>query len=322
MYKKVLTSAIGLLLSTQVMAQTYQFEGNVNYADYQADFIDSYDAASVSGVYYFSPVQTDNRPLQEAAYLGRNSSLGVAFMHAKSASSYTDEFEDVRWEDEYESTYSAAAIAAETYFINDIVYVGAMVSRDKTKETETEIEYSFNVPGDDPVEVDREVSRYEDTENDWRLNLGAAPVNGFLIWTEIEKDVSLSDSRNLNAKYVKAFDGSAFNIQGGIGINATPAVFAASAFYPNSVKISFSGIDEDVDLTSVYVMGDYYFNNALSLGAGISQINDDDDNDADEYMIRGKIFFTDNISMQAQHSRFEDEYVDIDIYSIGASVRF
>jgi len=315
MYKTTLGSVIGLLLSAQVMADSYRFEGSVNYVKPEIETAETdvdMDLLSATGTFYLSSV-SNTGPLQEAAFLQRSSALSLAYWYYKVDvnGGYVDE--DFFLSYTSESKFSALAIAAESYLLNDFVYVGLNLAYAKTEETDREV-YGFI---DDPDSYVTEATDDEDSENDWRLNLGLAPATGLLIWSEIEKDVDRADTQNLNVKYVKELGDRAFNLEAGIGVNAIVSVFRAQAIYPDTIKSSFVGIDdEDADVNSIYLLGDYYFDRSFSLGAGLSHMDNDEVDD--EYMLRAKKFFGDSLSLEAQAVQSDWQ----DSYSIGASIRF
>jgi hypothetical protein len=309
MYKKVLSSAIGLLVSTQVMAQSYQFEGNAGYTIVNPvgayeDSIKDYHLASLNGTYYFTPVKTENHPLQEAAFLEKNSSLSLAYQNSQ----YTTQYSYLDVDAKSSSTYSAFILNAETYLLNDFISLSGLIAEDKS-EDKTTIKTNGNTPY---------TTKDKESDEFWRLNLGIAPLKNLLVWSEFEKDIDVSQSWNLNAKYVMEFSNKALNLQGGFGHNAITTLLFANN-YPTTMKLNFSGFDSDDEssLNSIYLLGDYYFDKSLSVGLGASHM-DDDETFSDTYMIRTKKFFTDRFSVQVQYGT-SDVY---DTYSVVASMRF
>jgi hypothetical protein len=72
---KLLFASIVLVSSCFAIADTYQAEVGANAARWDLDGINSsVNSYGVNGKYYFNAVKTDNLPLAEAAYLGKNSS--------------------------------------------------------------------------------------------------------------------------------------------------------------------------------------------------------------------------------------------------------
>lgn len=76
---KLLVAALSVAASGFAIADTYQAEVGANAARWVSDGINSslnnYEA---DGKYYFNLVKTDNLPLAEAAYLGKNSNVFLA----------------------------------------------------------------------------------------------------------------------------------------------------------------------------------------------------------------------------------------------------
>ncbi len=68
-FSKTLLSTAVLLTSSLAMANTYNGEVSLEYADFDNDLT----AISLQGVYHFTPVDTANKPLAEAAFLERRS---------------------------------------------------------------------------------------------------------------------------------------------------------------------------------------------------------------------------------------------------------
>lgn len=311
MDKKILSSVICFALSSHAMAESYQFEVNAGYV-HTKDTDSSGDkshTAAIAGVYYFSPVKTDNHPLQEAAFLEKNGSLSLSYSSTKDSSDsyYEDSFFVVESHDN--SKYSAAVLAVESYFFDDFLYVGGLISESKSEVTNNSTfvyKTNTNYNSTDKYQTD-------DTDNAWRVNLGIAPINNLLVWSEFQKDIDVNESWNINAKYVMEFDGSALNLQAGYGYNSF-AFLSSSAIYPNNIQLNFAGV-EDWKIKSGYIVGDYYFDNTLSLGLGVNHDNFIKD---EIYMVRAKKFFTDSFSVQAAY--IKDIYEDN--YSIGVSMRF
>lgn len=67
-----------VLIATSLSASVnaYQFEASAGYSDY---YDKTLTETELHGAYYFSQVGTDNKPLAEAAFLGRNSSINLTY---------------------------------------------------------------------------------------------------------------------------------------------------------------------------------------------------------------------------------------------------
>lgn len=66
-------------------ADEYRVELDLTYdhIDFDQPLIPNGDALGVAGTYYFSPVVTDDRPLAEAAFLGRSSFVGAGAVRSE-----------------------------------------------------------------------------------------------------------------------------------------------------------------------------------------------------------------------------------------------
>lgn len=299
---------------------SYQFTANL---DLQHSQIDSSkynnesdrDRVQVSGTYYFAPVKTAGHPIAEAAFLGRNSSLSLALTRDEN-----DENERVDYSFGYEKTnYNSketeAIVGGETYVFDNFLYLAGYVVDTAAKD---KVSYTYT-PSSNLQSIYTDSYSYEDSDNLIHMNLGLAPAPGLLIWSEFDENSDDYSGRNLNAKYVMEFGGSALNIQGGVGKNSATSLFATS-LTPDAVRLNFISID--YDLTSAYILSDFYFTDSLSLGVGASHINIDNLRSAydfdDVYMIRGQVFIADQVSIRASILKDDAE----DSFHLGASVNF
>lgn len=316
MYKTLLASAIGLVLSATTMANSYQLEGTASYISTKYDDEDGEedDSLLAGGTYYFSPVKTDNHPLREAAFLGKNSSASLTYISTKSTDDDSYTFGGYRYTTSDTGKISAILFGAETYLFNGLIYLGGSASHTELKNTYTVEWLNTNNPSTNG----KNSVTNEESADQWRLNAGISPTHGLLIWSEFAKSVHVNHSWNLNAKYVQEFNGSALSLQGGIAQNAF-AFLETGSVYPTNLKFNFSGYDnEGFDLTSAYAIADYYFDSTFSLGLGGNYYDAKDADLDSSYMIRGQKFFTDSFSVMAQYTINEED----DTYSIGASLRF
>lgn len=263
-------AATGLLMAPFALAATYQSEISAAYAD-----IDTNDdpeegyLVGLDGTYYFSPVDTSNHPLAEAAFIEKASNLYI------NLSNY--EFK----EDGDRLDIYRRSIGVDFYIPNTFFYLGAGVNEIKSK-------YTW------PAGEGTESSKWDSA---WFVKTGIAPVTGLLVWTEFTEDVDVSDEWNINGKYVIPLSGEqALNIE---------------ASYEKS-DIAYA---EDTITGTI----DYYLDRNLSVGAGFvnASYNSDEDSTTD-YFVRGRNFFSDNISAELT-------YIDGDYESslmLGGTIRF
>src|SRR5690554_1501022 len=68
-----------------VMAQNYQSEINLDYIHFDKDKGGSDNAYNLNAKVYFESVSTANRPLAEAAFLGRNGAVNLDYVYQNHA---------------------------------------------------------------------------------------------------------------------------------------------------------------------------------------------------------------------------------------------
>lgn len=138
-----------------------------------------------------------------------------------------------------------------------------------------------------------------DWESQWHIKAGVTPIDGLLVWSEFYEDVDVADAWNINAKYVMP-----------LGVNG------------QWLNLEASYIDSDIEeAKTLDIAADYYLDNHLSVGGGLTHYaydDDDFDTNENEYFIRANQYFTDSFAANLS-------YVDGDYesrWTIGASLRF
>lgn len=191
---KLLPSIIavaGFLTAPFALAATYQSEISAAYADIDVsnDSEEGY-FVGLEGTYYFSPVDTKNHPLAEAAFIEKASNLyiGLGNFEFKEAGDRLDIYQ--------------RSIGVDFYIPNTMFYLGAGVNEIKSK-------YTWPAEGNFAGGTDS--SKWDST---WFVKAGVAPVTGLLVWTEFTEDIDVSDQWNINGKYVIPLSGEqALNIE-------------------------------------------------------------------------------------------------------------
>lgn len=176
--------------------------------------------------------------------------------------------------------------ASVTYFIpNSIFFVGAGIAENKSNYEYHYVEgYSY------------EGAISTDWNSRWNATLGISPIDGLQVWSEFFEDEDVSEYWNLNAKYVKPLSGE--------------RAFSVETRYADS---------RGIDIKSLTVITDYYFNRRFSVGAGITHyVFDDSDDDDNNSFIRARYFITENTSVELSY--FSSDYFDS--WRIGGAVRF
>lgn len=174
-----LIAAAGFLSAPFALAATYQAELSAGYADIDDSNNDGY-SVGLEGNYYFSPVNTANHPLAEAAFIEKSSKVYVqaGTSELKQLGQKTDQYN--------------RSIGVDFYIPNSIFYVGAGF-------TENKIQAPAGSSGWD---------------SNWFVKAGVAPITGLLVWSEFVEDIDISDQWNINSKYVLPLGGEqALNLE-------------------------------------------------------------------------------------------------------------
>lgn len=151
---------------------SYRAEVAAGYGQYSIDGTDMFNKSEydISGVYYFSGVDTKSHPLAEAAFVERSSNIYA------------------RWNrvdyDNFGSSLDVSAIGIDFYVPSTMLYIGAGIEQ---------------LNGKNGIET------YEDSA--WYAKLGIAPIDGLLVWSQFYEDADVSDYWNINAKYVVPLSG-------------------------------------------------------------------------------------------------------------------
>jgi hypothetical protein len=179
-------ASAALIITPFAVAANYQSELSATYADVDnGEFSEDGYLVGLAGKYYFSPVETKNHPLAEAAFIEKASNLYVELgnLELKGQGSRTDIY--------------SRTLGVDFYIPNSVFYVGAGVNEQKFK-------YSAPVYGGESSQWD----------SVWFVKAGVAPLTGLLVWSEFTEDVDPSDEWNINGKYVLPLVGEqALNVE-------------------------------------------------------------------------------------------------------------
>jgi hypothetical protein len=114
---KLLVAALGVAASGFALADTYQADVAASAARHDVDGINSnFNRYDVIGHYYFNAVKTDNVPLAEAAYLGKNSNFFAGYARTNA--------------DGIDSRTNSYGVGLEVYIPESFLYVKAAAQRD------------------------------------------------------------------------------------------------------------------------------------------------------------------------------------------------
>lgn len=267
----LLGSAIALVLAAEVStAQTYRSEVRLGYLDSNNELFNSDSSAWMAGgTYYFSPVNSTNHPLAEAAFLEKASNIGIGYVRDEwKYSSLRQAYGTYSYETSIEGRDVAGTI--EFFIPNSIFYIAAGV----TNEEERSRTVSFHME-DGFIDPDVETFTDRTSETTWQGSVGLTPIDGLLVRTTFYEDSEVDKHWDLNAKYITEILGRTVNLES-----------------------SYNSYEDD---STQSFAGDVYFGRTLSIGAGYVF-----GGGSDGYQIRARKFFTDKLSVNATFASSED----------------
>jgi len=186
-----IVTASSFTLAPFALSETYRTEINASYGEFDADYYsgDNY-SVDLHGKLYFSPVDTTDLPLAEAAFLRKASSFTVSLANS-----------DYEYEGDNQDSYLRGVNV--TYFVpNSIFFVGAGI-------TENKYTYQYRYSNETAP-----IKGSTDWESRWNATVGIAPLDGLQVWSDFYEDTDVSEYWNLNAKYVKPLAGErAFGVE-------------------------------------------------------------------------------------------------------------
>lgn len=158
-----------LSVSVQALAGDYRGELGAGYGksnvDYDGFFSQETRTQSLMGTYYFTPVDTQNKPLAEAAFLGEHSYVSVGHSVYRSSWSWGDGDEVEAYKNRSSSLYARAYVP----------YTPLVVGYGNS---------------------------FSDGEHFATYMLGVAPLEGLLVYTYYWHEDDIKSRTNLNAEYV------------------------------------------------------------------------------------------------------------------------
>jgi hypothetical protein len=285
MKSKLLSTIIAgfsLAAAPVAFSSAYQSEISATYSEIDLENSSSdLNNFTLGGTYYFSPVDTANRPLAEAAFLQKANNVYLNGVYSR----YKEH--DSGFNSSDKTTVYGRQIGADFYIPNSIFYLGAGITDVKTK-------YQWKDNGVSSSETD-------DWDSQWYIRAGITPIDGLQVWSEFYEDVDISDSWNINAKYVMP---------------------VGTAGQWLNLEASYEDSDWDNgDAQTLFLAADYYLDSHLSVGGGVTHYAYDEDNfnsNENEYFIRANQYFTDNIGVNISYADGDYE----SRWELGATIRF
>ncbi|QEI11527.1 putative porin [Cellvibrio japonicus] len=237
---KLLSAVIGLAsFSVLANAQSSTYQGEV-FAGYGEtdDALDS-SAYAVGGAFYFSPVNTKNHPLAEAAFLEKSSNIYAL------VGSQTNDLFDVDFQ----------SVGAEFYIPNSIFYAGLGVTRAKADGGSWDSQWNASL-GVTPIDgLLVWTSFYEDVDYSDYINLNAKYV----------MSLGGEQALNIEGSFADADGGEEFGI-------------AADYYIDRNLSIgtAYSYVNADEDIKDFTVRARQFFTNSLSFDLSYTFGDQDD----------------------------------------------
>ncbi|RZF56808.1 putative porin [Acinetobacter halotolerans] len=267
-------------------ANAYQAESTVSYEHIDMDDGKG-NSVAITGKYYFSPIQTRNAPLAEAAFLNKASNIGGGFAYNK--------LEDD--EDLIELQFNSLGVTGEVFIPDTQFYVSGALYRTNTKVT---------VPlfGSDSK-----------AHNGYALEAGFLPINGLLFAVGVA-DLSKSFDPVQLAQY--GFITNFMNSATVSGKDDDTAVTLRAKYvtqigdhYTNFEAQSYFG-----DETTYRLAADLYLDPTLSVGISFADSTADDSDSI--FNIRAQKFFTPQVAVGVGYTTIDGA----DSFGINGTFRF
>lgn len=219
-------------LASGALADNYQYELTGEYANTERGPSES-DAGALVGRYYFSPVDTENRPLAEAAFLNRASGISLAYQRTERDFFFPATTGDYAQPAVEASTRSdSGSLALDYYVPNTILYLGLTVSH---------VDYEDSM-------------QYSGSDTTYGGTLGITPMDGLLISSDFHEDQDIDEEWNLNARYVTEVFGSSIAIE------------ADYRYYDHVERVDYAGVRFDYYFDNTFSVGVSH-DEAISTGA-------------------------------------------------------
>jgi hypothetical protein len=268
-------------------ANAYQTEVNGSYEHTEIEE-GKINTVTLSGQYYFNPVETRNAPLAEAAFLDKASNLGLGYSYSK----IKDDDEDL-----VDFQFNTLGLESEIFIPDSQFYVSGALHRTNVKAT---------VHG---------LGSESDNGNGYEFEAGFLPINGLLFAVGVA-DFSESMNPVKIAKYgfVTNFSNAAVvsgeNDDTAVSLRAK-YVSEIGGYYTNFEAQTYIG-----DETTYRLGADLYLDPTLSIGLSFADSTADDSDSI--FNIRAQKFITSQFALGVGYTTVED----VDSYGINGTFRF
>lgn len=279
------------LLSTSVLSievyaqQSYQTELIADYEKQEADTSTS-KILDAGAIFFLEPVNTDNKPLAEAAYLDKSSAIGVLYLKR-----------ETKFENANVDTFDTDVVGVLINYVtaaNSFILGGFYSSIDY--ETNNNI-----VTGDGDL-YGISLGKYLDDSTSIELSI-------------IEND---SDQKTASSQFSIKNTLITFNYK-------TVEQLASGNFYGFAANVELIKQDVNsvkADNREISIAGDYYFTLETSLGASLTLNSGDDAGDEGKTLaINASHFFNPHIALNIELSRFSaDNDLEEDNDTVAAAI--
>ena len=279
--------ALGLAtLTTTTFAYDAQVDAGYTYTNHDDNFTKSDNTIDLKGTFYFSPVVSKTGPLNEAAFLTHASNVYGTYNYNRLESETYPVLDqlDISGTGKDKNEQHTFAVGLE-YFYEQFYFNGQIgMSHQKYQE-----KYNF------PYGSDSYKDEYDRTN--YRALVGYMPLSNLLI-----------------AAGVDGYNGDNH------GDDDTGFAVKAKYVLPVGTDGRYVNLEADGtfgDIKNYNIGGDYYLNNAWSVGAAYNY-RDYDYTDVDYFAVRTKYFLNDMFAVGGQIG-FGD---DAQAYNVNASLRF
>ncbi|ENU29152.1 hypothetical protein F991_03284 [Acinetobacter sp. CIP-A165] len=267
-------------------ANAYQTESTIAYEHIDMDDGKG-NGATITGKYYFSPIQTRNAPLAEAAFLNKASNIGGGFAYNKLEGD----------EDLIELQFNSLGVTGEVFIPDTQFYVSGALYRTNTKVT---------VPlfGSDSK-----------VHNGYAVEAGFLPISGLLLAAGVaDLSKSLNPVQLAQYGFITNFMNSA-TVSGEDDDTAVTLrakyVTQVGGYYTNFEAQSYFG-----DETTYRLAADLYLDPTLSVGISFADSTADDSDSI--FNIRAQKFFTPQVAVGVGYTTIDGA----DSFGINGTFRF
>lgn len=242
MKKTVLAAALAALaISPAALAENYQMEAGLGFTSYDYDGGGSDSAISLDFKYHFEQVETADRPLNEAAFLGRNGNVNLQYVTVDKAD------------------FDVISLGAEAWF--DAFWVAANVDLNQ-------------MPSGDDNTTDFGVAAGYMVDENWRVHLGFDvedggdfdDINYISIGTKYVGLLDGGAAYNIEANIAKADDDDDT-----IGYRLAGDYYFTSAI---SAGLSYEDTDDSDSEATIGINGKYFVTPLISVEAEYTTTKD------------------------------------------------